>query len=306
MGSQPLASSLGTGWLTALFDLSRGRQAMLSVAQPALGTVIALGGLPPARVVVLGLVAAGAGYLAVFSLNDYLDRRADSEAAYAGGTTASGYDVDVAYVRHPLARGDLSATAARTWIGSLALLSVAAAWLLSPVCLWFFALAVVLEIGYCSLRSVTWTKTFVSGLMVGVGGLAGWVAVAPVDDRTVSYFMFLALWEIAGRNLPNDLADLDLDRPTDIKTVATVFGPRASALSALAGSLLTLGALVLLPLPVIPRIVGGALGAATMVLPAVALAFRPTPDSAASYFNRASTLPAWVFLVAVLTLAVGR
>ncbi len=40
----------------ALFDLSRGRQALLSVAQPALGALLAAGRLPDALALVPGLV----------------------------------------------------------------------------------------------------------------------------------------------------------------------------------------------------------------------------------------------------------
>lgn len=64
----------------AVFDLSRGRQALLSVAQPALGALLAIGQLPDLRTTVLGLVAATAGYLAVFSLNDVLDAKVDEAA----------------------------------------------------------------------------------------------------------------------------------------------------------------------------------------------------------------------------------
>ena len=54
----------------AMFDMSRGRQALLSVAQPVLCVLIALGRLPGARVALLGTVAALAGELAVYSLNE--------------------------------------------------------------------------------------------------------------------------------------------------------------------------------------------------------------------------------------------
>ncbi|MCL4499046.1 MAG: ubiquinone biosynthesis protein UbiA, partial [Chloroflexi bacterium] len=58
--------------LKAIFDLSRGKQALLSVAQPALGAILALGHLPDPRTLIIGATAATAGYLAVFSLNDLL------------------------------------------------------------------------------------------------------------------------------------------------------------------------------------------------------------------------------------------
>jgi 4-hydroxybenzoate polyprenyltransferase len=294
------------GRAAAVFDLSRGRQALLSVAQPALGAVIALGGLPSVRTMLLGLIAAASGYLAVFSLNDVLDRQADSAALAAGLAITDGYDLDTAFVRHPLARGDLSMRAALAWVGGLAAVSVMTAWLISPICLLFFAAAVALEVVYCSLRSITWAKTFVSGLMVGVGGLAGWVAVAPLSAGAGAFFAFLALWEIAGRNLPNDLADVIPDGRTGVRTVATVFGPRVSSMATLAGAGATLVTLLLLPVWPAARLLALAAGLVSMGIPAIALLRRPTSEQAGDYFNRASMLPVLVLAAVLLVMMLSR
>jgi 4-hydroxybenzoate polyprenyltransferase len=301
-----LAEAPRVGRVAAIFDLSRGRQALMSVAQPALGAVIALGALPSITKVLLGLIAASTGFLAVFSLNDVLDRRADADALAIGLAEPDGYDLDVAYVRHPLARGELSMRAATLWVGGLAVVSIVTAAMLSPVCLLFFAAAVGLEILYCALRSVTWAKTFVSGIMVGVGGLAGWVAVADLSARAVPFFAFLALWEIAGRNLPNDLADLVADGRTGLKTVATVFGPKVSAAVTLAGAVATLAMIAFLPMPVVALALSLAAGIAVMGVPALALVRTATSSQAGAYFNRASTLPVFVFAAMLAAIVVAR
>lgn len=301
--SQPVAATARRGArvvFQAVFDLSRTRQALLSIAQPALGAVLALGALPSADKMLLGLLAATTGFLAVFSLNDVLDRRVDARALAAGKAEFEGFDLDTAFLRHPLARGDLSLRWALGWVGSLALVSAISAYLLAPACLALFALAVLLEVAYCSLRSVTWTKTFVSGLMVGVGGLAGWVAVAPLRADAIWFFAFLALWEIAGRNLPNDLADLEADSRTGIRTVATTFGPGVSAKATLVGAVATIASVVLLPAPVVAVLACVVLGAWAMGAPAVALARAPTSAQAAAYFNRASLLPALMLPVVIV------
>jgi 4-hydroxybenzoate polyprenyltransferase len=302
---ETIALARGTDRVAAVFDLSRGRQALLSVAQPALGAIIALGSLPSAPTIALGLVAATGGYLAVFSLNDVLDRGVDRAALATGEAEAIGFDLDTAFTRHPLARGDLTLAASVAWVAGLAAVSAVCAYLLAPVCLLYFAAAVAIEMLYCALRSVTWTKTFLSGVMVAVGGLAGWAAVAPVTSAAWSFFAFLALWEIAGRNLPNDLSDLAPDSTVGIRTVATVFGPRASAWATLVGAALTLGVLAALPAPLPVRVAWIAAGLLLMGVPAVALARRPTPDQAGAYFNRASLLPAVVFAIALLGLLAG-
>lgn len=289
----------------ATVDLSRARQALLSVAQPALGAIVALGGLPDGPTMTLGLLAATSGYLAVFSLNDVLDRHVDAEALKVGKAEYEGFDIDTAFERHPLARGDLTLSASLVWVGGLALISAVAAYAISPICLALFGLAVALEVAYCSLRSVTWTKTVLSGLMVAVGGLAGWVAVAPLTARALPFFFFLALWEIGGRNLPNDLSDLVADSRVGIRTVATVFGTEVSAGATAAVSVATFVPLGMLALPMWATAVSFVLGIWALFLPAVDLVRTPTPAQAGRFFNRASLLPALVFAVALVAVLGG-
>ena len=300
------AISRASSVTASIVDLSRTRQALLSVAQPALGAVLALGRLPSPTQMLLGLVAACTGYLAVFSLNDVLDRRSDERALEAGKGEFSGFDLDTAFVRHPLARGDLSLRASLVWVGGLGLVSAVCAYLLAPICLALVGGAVVLEVAYCALRSVTWTKTVVSGLMVGVGGLAGWAAVAPLSIGAVSFFGFLALWEIGGRNLPNDLADAASDSTVGLQTVATVFGPRVSARATMAVVILTLVALAALPQPLLATVLALCAGAWGLLAPAVRLVRSPTSEEAGRYFNRASLLPVLVLATAFVGIAIGR
>ena len=276
------------------------------MAQPGLAAVLAAQGFPSLRVSVVGLVAAAAGFLAVFSLNDVLDRHVDAVSLASGKAEASGYDIDTAFVRHPLARGDLSLRFALSWVLALGVLSAVLAWWLSPVCLLLFAGAVALECLYCALRSVTVWKTLVSGAMVGIGGLAGWAAVKPLSVAALSVFLFLALWEIGGRNLANDLADVESDRRVGIKTVATVYGPQTAARAACVVGFATLASSTVLPLSsqVLTDVVIG-VGLVVLAWPGAFLWHNPTPEQAASYFNRASLFPALVLLVALLPALFG-
>ncbi len=143
--------------------------------------MLALGGLPSLRVVVVGLVAAAAGFLAVFSLNDLLERHvaAVSSPVGAGGACSSG-----GRRRSPASRARLrrARPAPFAGVGPVA----GGHWprrsryTLAPLCLLLFGMAVALDIAYCALRPVTAWKTLVAGAMVGFGGLAGWAAVAPL------------------------------------------------------------------------------------------------------------------------------
>ncbi len=294
-----------------LFDFSRGRQALLSVTQPALGALLAAGGLPSWRVIGLGLVAAGAGFLSVFAANDLYDRRADAVevSLRAGrpdaGPSAKSFDVDVVSVRHPLATGQLPLWLGITWVAGLGLAGFAAAWALRPLCALVFLACNLLEFIYCSLRKRSWGKTIPAGIMVGLGGLAGWFAVAGPSWGALAFFLLLTTWEIAGRNLSNDLADLSGDGAVGITTVATIFGPATSANWILLGAVAMPLLAVLQPGGLLLRLSLAAGAVALMTVPALRLKLATSEAQAQMYFNRASLYPALAFAAAAITLSLG-
>jgi 4-hydroxybenzoate polyprenyltransferase len=287
----------------AVFDMSRGRQALLSIAQPVLCVLIALGRLPGVRVAVLGTIAALAGELAVYSLNDVLDYRADAESLKAGKGDVQGFDIDTAFERHPIAHGHVSLSLGIAWVTFLCAVFSVSAWLLSPLCLLFFGVAVGLQVVYCLLRRVTWTKTIISGVMVGIGSLAGWVAVAPLSARALWPFLFLAAWE-TDRNLTNDLADIESDSRVGLATVAHLFGPRTSARAVFGVMVATVVFAGLLPMPWPARALAVAGAVWSMIWPAWRLLRRPTPALAAAHFNHVSVYPVIVVVALLLTWAI--
>jgi len=306
-GAQRLAGRAAgqPGLPAAIFDLSRGKQALLTIAQPALGVLLALGGLPGWRVVAIGLPAACAASFCLYALNDLLDRKVDERSLQAGKAVVPEHDIDTTFVRHPLARGVLSLGVSVAWVGGLAVVAVAGTAALSATALLFFAAAAVTQFVYCALRSVTCWKTVLSGVMVGFGGLAGWAAVAPLRWSSLSLFAVLALWEIGGRNIANDLSDLDSDARVGIRTVASVYGPAAAARAAAAVAGGCLASTVLLPMPSVAVVLALALGAWSLAWPAVRLVRRPTPGQAASYFNHGSLYPDLLLIAALVGLALG-
>ena len=161
------------------------------------------------------------------------------------------------------------------------------------------------QVVYCALRAVTYWKTVLSGVMVGFGGLAGWAAVAPLRWSALSLFVFLASWEIGGRNIVNDLSDLESDARVGIRTVASVHGEAAAARAAAAVAAFCLLSTAFLPMPLISVPLALACGAWSLAWPAVNLLRRPTPAQAASYFNHGSLYPDLVLIAALLGLAFG-
>ena len=268
--------------------------------------MLAAGGFPGLRVTSIGLVAAWAGYFVAFSLNDLLDRRTDAESLRAGKARSEGFDIDTAFSRHPLAAGKLTLAVSVAWVVGLTLVAAVGCLLLNPLCLVFFLLGAALDVVYSALRSTTWLKTVVTGVMVGCGGLAGWVAVAPLGRGVVPVFVFLALWEIGGRNLANDLSDLASDASVGVRTVATTYGMTAAARANLVvgGALVT--SVAWLQMPPAAVVAALACGVWLVVRPGVALARAPGAVLAARSFNSASVYPVAVLVIALAGLTIGR
>ncbi|MDP2660834.1 MAG: UbiA family prenyltransferase, partial [Dehalococcoidia bacterium] len=216
--------------LSAFLGFSRALQATLSIAQPAFAAIIALGALPPVDRMVIGFLAAFAGFFAVFALNDLLDVDLD-RARFDHLRGFQGFDIDSAMSRHPLAQGQLGMHSGLAWVAGLALLGFAGAYVLSPMAAILFIIAALLEVVYCRLARITPLKFLVTGIMVGCGALAGWTAVTGetrASEMTV-LFIWMFAWEIGGRNLVNDFADVEEDVRLGIKSVAVIYGPRLGA-----------------------------------------------------------------------------
>jgi 4-hydroxybenzoate polyprenyltransferase len=299
------ATSSGPGLPALIFDFSRGKQALLTIAQPALGALLALGGLPTWPVMAVGLVSAAAASFALYALNDLLDREVDARSLTAGKSSVPEHDVDTTFVRHPLARGALSLRVSVAWVAGLVLVAIVGTALLSPLALLFFLAAVATQVVYCALRSVTPWKTVLSGVMVGFGGVAGWAAVAPLHWGALSVFVFLACWEVGGRNIVNDLSDLESDASVGIRTIASVHGEAAAARAAAAVAGACLVSTALLPMPPAAIVLALVFGVWSLAWPVRNLLRRPTPAQAASFFNHASPYPDLVLLAALLGLAMG-
>lgn len=281
----------------ALYGFSRGNQALLSIAQPLVGALLATDHLPPGRLAV-AVLAATAAFFAVFAANDLFDARLDRRSA-AMTQTRRATDIDSAGGRHPLAQGRLRFAAGLVWVLLLSAVALSAAVALSRVCAVLFVCAALLEAVYCRLATVTAYKFLLSGVMVATGACAGWFAFSATVDplRLGLLALWLAAWEIGGRNIPNDLADVDEDTPLGIRTVPIVYGPRAAARLAAALLLVTAAAACALAVAAWPSygpvgLAGVALTAIpTTLIPAARLLRHPDAPTALTAFNHASFHP---------------
>ncbi|UCM89222.1 UbiA family prenyltransferase [Streptomyces marincola] len=295
----------------ALWGFSRGTQATLSVAQPLLGALLADPDPPPGRLA-LCLVACVAGYFAVFAANDLIDARLDRER-FACLRAYEGFDIDGAGGRHPLAQGRLSLAAGVAWVALLGSVSLVLWALLHWVCAVLLVVAALLEALYCVLARVTEWKFLLTGVLVACGGCLGWFAMTPAVDRPVLWLfcVWLAAWEIGGRNIVNDWADVEEDVHLGVRTVPLRHGPRVSAA-------LTFGSLAVAAVAGAGMLLGvwpahGLLGPAAtcamlalsgwaLIAPGLRLLRAPGPEHAMALFNRASLYPAAALGIVVAAL----
>jgi 4-hydroxybenzoate polyprenyltransferase len=295
--------------IALFFDLARGRSALFSISEPVLGAMLALGAIPPLPTCLLGVLAALAGYLCVYSLNDLMDLRADREEIRVSTSDPLAWQpqvahMDVVTLRHPVAAGALPVWAAVTFVAVLGLVGLAAAYILRPLCAYLFIGCAGLEIIYCSMRRRTWLKVVPAATMVAVGGLAGWFAVGRATWGALAFFFLLFGWEM-GRNLTNDLADVVHDRLVGITTLASTHGPTVAARVILADGIAMVPLSLVQPVAWVVRGLLAGVALLTMTLPALVLFHNPDEPSAQRYFNRLTFFPPFGAACAIIVAAVA-
>ncbi len=302
-------SPLGRAKLFLAF--SRGLQAFISIAQPGLAAVIALVAIPSWDVVAIGFIAAWAGNNAAFAINDLLDVDLDKRR-FKHLREFKGFDIDTALVRHPLAQGYLSYKSGVLWILTSSLIAVIGAYLLNPWCVVLFVVALALEMYYCKLSQISALKFLITGVMVAVGAMAGWVAVVDRIELVpaIVFFIWIAAWEIGGRNIVNDWSDIEEDIHLGIKTVPVVYGHKVAGRLILFFLVVTVVcSLLIAPLIKLNSIyLAGALieGWYALLSPTIKLLKNPAPEVAITLFNRASLYPLVMLTIVVISIYLPR
>ncbi len=299
----------GISRLGLYLALSRTPHLLLDLATPALAALLCLGAFPEAHVVVLGMITAFSGYTAVYALNDLADYRMDRELIREGTAPASKPDLDGIFVRHPLAQGLLSYREALLWTAGWAVLALAGAFMLNPVCVLIFLGAAVLEAVYCFLLKITHLRSLISGMVKTSGPLAAVFAVNPEPPLgfIAVLFLWLFAWEVGGQNVPNDLSDLETDKKIRARTIPVLFGNGASVriinLALMTAVVMSLVMFSFLPNPLSVIYLPGALlaGIWFLLVPGFRLYGTKSADDAFALFNRASCYPLAMLVVTVLS-----
>jgi 4-hydroxybenzoate polyprenyltransferase len=309
MNTTKAAPFTGLVRLKFFFALSRTPHGLLDIATPLLAALLWLGRPPDTATIVLGILAAFAGYTAVYALNDIVDYQADLEKIAQAGFQQNDTYLDAALVRHPLAQGLLSMPAAIAWAGGWALVSLVTAYRLNPVCAYILVAGCLLEAVYCLLLKVSRLRVLVSGVVKTLGGLAAVFAVdrSPDPALLVLLFLWLFFWEIGGQNVVADWHDIEEDRALNAKTIPVSFGPHGASiivLVTLSISVILSGVLFRQAQLVMPHLLFAAVlvtGILLLLLPALRLFMTQSRDQASALFNSASYYPA--SLLAILLIA---
>jgi len=295
--ARPLSSSKPLRW-DLFFGLSRTPHGILDVATPAMAALLWLGHFPSLSVIVVGIVTAFAGYTAVYALNDLVDYKVDRDRLALCKGSINLYDVDGIAVRHPLAQGVLSLRSGVVWTTFWALVALAGAWWLNPLCVLIFLVSASIETIYCKLLRITHLKIIPSVIVKASGGVAGVYAVDahPSFGFVVMVFLWLGAWEMGGQNIANDIMDMDDDARVEARTTSTVKGVPESVFRAVAATSMASFAGVAVyflagnGVGILYPVGAAVLGWWLLLQPARDLYYAPGPPAAA-LFNRASYMP---------------
>jgi 4-hydroxybenzoate polyprenyltransferase len=291
--------------------LSRTPHGIIDMAAPALAALLCLGHFPPIQVTLVGIITVFAGYTAVYALNDLVDLRTDRQKVDIGGYSDGENYLDGVMMRHPMAKGALSFKAGLAWAVGWAVLALAGAYWLNPVCLYIFLAGCLLEGLYCKLWRVTPLRALINGAVKTLGSVAAVFAVDPSPSPLflIALFAWMFAWEIGGQNIPNDWTDIEEDRHFKAQTIPVRLGLQKATLVIVACLTVALFLNIVLlwvsPLTfgILPMIVVVAVNVLLLLHPALLLAERQQRELAMALFNKASYYPLAMLGIVLVRLA---
>jgi 4-hydroxybenzoate polyprenyltransferase len=308
----PAAGSKPTGFferalelVRALLGMSRALVAIFVVAHAGLAAILATGTLPGIQVIALGVFACLFGTGALIGLNDLLDIDLDRRRMAASGP--EGLDIGSMFIHHPVAKGIISLTAGIAWVVFLSSVSLALIFALKPT-LWpiFFAIAACVCF-YSVIGRYTYWKFLAVAMAVTLGALAGWLVVAPANATTFLLFgLWTYLWEIGGRNVPNDFNDAEEDAALGVKTIPVVLGwafaGKAVFLSLAASVAISVPLMIMSGVPWAFIVAALAVAVYLLLAPGYALMKDPRPEVSRRLYNKSAVYPLVLLVLLLINL----
>ena len=294
--------------LKLFLALSRTPHLLIDLATPMAAALLCIGRFPPLSTIILGLITVFAGYASIYALNDVTDYQLDRKRMGELPREQACFDLDCIFVRHPLAQGFITVAGGMMWTALWGLIALVGAALLNPVCAAIFVIGAMLEMIYCKFYGYSQWKILIAATVKNLGSLAAIYAVNP--DPPLQFiliiFIWIALWEVGGQNIPNDLVDMGEDRRLGGKTIPVVYGPNLSVLIILitlvASFVMGLGLVFLSPLAFKGAYLVGAIvsGLLFLLLPLKKFLAERGTTRAINLFNQASLYPVGIFGTTVL------
>ena len=307
-----MQSSVKAEQLKLFLALSRTPHLLIDLATPMAAALLCIGRFPPLSTIILGLITVFAGYACIYALNDVTDYELDRKRMGERARDQVCFDLDCIFVRHPLAQGFITFAAGMMWTVLWGLIALVGATLLNPVCAAIFIVGAILEVIYCKFYGYSQWKILIAATVKNLGSLAAIYAVNPSPPLAfiIIVFIWIALWEVGGQNIPNDLVDMDEDRRLEGKTIPVVYGPNLSVLiiliTLIASFVLGLGLVFLSPLPFKGVYLLGAIisGLLFLLIPLKRFLSERDTAKAINLFNQASLYPVGILVTTILCIVI--
>lgn len=292
--------------IKALLGMSRAPVAVFVAAHAGLASIFALGTLPDVRTIAIGILACLTGTAALISLNDLLDVDLDRRRMVRLNQDQN-LDLGSTFIHHPVAIGVISLWQGIAWSVSLSLVSLYLIGLLRSGLWPIFAVIAVCVVLYSKLSQLTFLKFLAVATAVTLGALAGWFAVGgKFSGLFILFAVWTFIWEIGGRNIPNDFNDIDEDAPLGTKTIPVVFGERRAAQVVFVALSLTFVASILLVLfsdfSWVFKAAVPLLGIFLLLIPGFRLLKDPRPQVSVKLYNRSALYPLVMLLILMISL----
>lgn len=295
----------------ALLGMSRAIVAVFVVAHAGLAAIFATGQLPPLRIIIIGIFACLFGTGALIGLNDLLDVDLDRRRMTAEDGETAELDLGSLFIHHPVAKGVISMTVGVVWVVVLSILSLGLIYLLKPSLWPIFALVAISVAAYSIVGRYTYWKFLAVATAVTLGALSGWLVVDEPNTTTFVLFgVWTFLWEIGGRNVPNDFNDVEEDAKLGVKTIPVILGQPFAGKLVFFALLASMAASI--PLMFLSEvswffIIGALLiGAVLLLIPGWRLMMDPRPEVSRKLYNKSAVYPLVLLVLLMANLLVVR
>ena len=175
-----------------------------------LSAVLAAGGVPDGRTILLILLAMVGARSAAMSFNRIVDRRIDA--------------LNPRTARREIPAGVVSPAAATLFCVASAVLFVFAAFQLNPLCFLLSPVALVVVLGYSYAKRFTALAHLFLGLALAIAPVGAWVAVTGAFALPPVLLGLAVLFWVAGFDVLYSLQDEEFDRAHGLRSIPVRFG----------------------------------------------------------------------------------